>query len=380
MFKIASVVGARPQFVKLAPLLQAISDYNRTAADPLTHLTIHTGQHYNADMSDIFFEELEIPSAEINLGVGSGTHGKQTAKMLAGIEEILLREKPDLMIIFGDTNSTLAGALAAAKLHIPIAHVEAGLRSFNRQMPEEINRIASDHLSDVLLAPTNTAVENLEREGLGEKTVLTGDIMYDTVLRNARLAGRKSRIRQKLQLRERAYYLATVHRAENTDDPEKLLAILNELNDIAAENYPVVLPMHPRTAHAIKRFLPYWSAHPQFRIISPVGYLDMLQLIETARLAITDSGGLQKEVFFLNCPCITLREETEWLETVTAGGNILTGADGEKIRQAFRHWEKNLAIGPVDYSAPVRAHFGDGKASEKILRTILNFSTKHKSL
>jgi len=373
MMKLMSIVGARPQFIKLAPFLQAVADHNRTGSPRLEHLTVHTGQHYDADMSDIFFEELEIPPAEINLGVGSGSHGLQTGKMLAGIEQVLLQEKPDLLVIFGDTNSTLAGALAAAKLQIPIAHVEAGLRSFNRRMPEEINRIAADHLSDILLAPTATAVENLRREGLADKTTLTGDIMYDTVRRNIRLAASKSTLLRQLQLTPHAYYLATVHRAENTDDPQKLLAILNELNKIAAHQYPVVFPIHPRTTNRIKMSLPDWAPHPQLRIIPPVGYLDMLQLTQGARLAFTDSGGLQKEAFFLNCPCVTLREETEWVETVAAKGNVITGADPKKIEQAFLHWEHQLGDGRVDFSESVRQHFGNGQTAKQVLHTILNF-------
>lgn len=373
MVKLMSIVGARPQFVKLAPLLQAVTDLNQGREHQIEHLTLHTGQHYDSNMSDIFFEELEIPHADINLGIGSGSHGKQTGKMLEGIEEVLLRHRPDMLIIFGDTNSTLAGALAAAKLRIPIAHIEAGLRSFNRNMPEEINRIAADHVSDLLLAPTSTAIEHLQREGLASKTVLTGDIMYDTVLRNVELAAKKSNLLTQLKLEPKSYYLATVHRAENTDDVDILRAIIHQLDDIAAENYPVVFPMHPRTANRLEQFLPDWTPHPEFKIISPVGYLDMLQLVQGARVAFTDSGGLQKEVFFLNCPCVTLREETEWVETVTAGGNVLTGADPGKIGLAVRNWEQQLKSGPLNFSELVYRHYGAGNASEKILSHILKF-------
>ena len=375
--KLLSIVGARPQFIKLAPLLQAIDHHNQENGKTLTHLTVHTGQHYDSNMSDIFFEELEMPHADINLGVGSGAHGKQTGKMLEGIEEILIAEKPDWLIIFGDTNSTVAGALAAAKLHIPVAHIEAGLRSFNRRMPEEINRVVSDHISNILLAPTPTAVVNLEHEGLGEKTVNTGDIMYDTVLRNLGLSDKKSQILADHKLEPQSYYIATMHRAENTDDPKRLGAIMDIFNEVSASQYPVVFPMHPRTKHRIEKFLPNWKAHPNLRILEPVGYLDMLQLVNHSRVALTDSGGLQKEVFFMNRPCITMRDETEWVETVSAGGNVITGADPEAIRQALSDWEIKLQGGEADFTEQIHANFGKGDAAHHILRAIL---THHISL
>ncbi|GAB4416552.1 MAG: UDP-N-acetylglucosamine 2-epimerase (non-hydrolyzing) [Bacteroidia bacterium] len=370
---LVSIVGARPQFIKLAPLQAAVARYNETRGEQIRHLTIHTGQHYDKDMSDIFFEELEIPHPDYNLGVGSGSHGAQTGKMLKGIEEILLREQPDMLIIFGDTNSTAAGALAAAKIHIPIAHVEAGLRSFNRRMPEEINRIVSDHISDILLAPTPTAVHNLQREGLADKTVMTGDIMYDTVLHYREVAARKSDILNRLGLTDRGYAVATVHRAENTDDPTKLEALLNTFNRIAAEHLPIVFPLHPRTRHRLPRVLPDWRAHERLHLIDPVGYLDMIQLVGHARMAFTDSGGLQKEAFFLNCPCITLRPETEWVETVVAGGNIIVGSDPFKMVEALRHWEDRYAAGEVDFSAAVKPYFGEGCAADVILEAVLRF-------
>lgn len=371
MLKLLSIVGARPQFIKLAPLLQAISAHNRNGAQWVESTVLHTGQHYDRDMSDIFFEELEMPRADLNLGVGSGTHGQQTAKMLAGIEEALLIQKPDMLIIFGDTNSTLAGALAASKLQVPVAHVEAGLRSFNRRMPEEINRITADHLSDILLAPTQTAVDHLKHEGLGGKTVLTGDIMYDTVLRNVDLALRKTALPAGLQ--ENGYYLATLHRAENTDDPQHLQDIMGQLNEIAANHFPILLPIHPRTAKCLENSLPDWIPHPRLRIVPPVGYLEMLRLVRSARLVFTDSGGLQKEVFFLNRPCITLREETEWVETLSAGGNVLTGADAGRIGRALTGWEEKLQHGQPDFSEQVHRHFGQGDAAQRILASILNF-------
>jgi UDP-GlcNAc3NAcA epimerase len=370
MTKLLSVVGARPQFVKLAPLHNAIEKQN----DPkLEHIILHTGQHYDEGLSAVFFNELNIPRASINLGVGSGSHGQQTGKMIAGIEEVLQERQPDMVLIFGDTNSTVAAALAASKLHIPVAHIEAGLRSFNRKMPEEINRIVADHIADILLAPTATAVDHLTREGLAEKTVLTGDIMYDVLLRNLPLALERSNILERLQLQPQAYYLTTLHRAENTDDPKKLAAILGVLKKLAAEAYPVVFPMHPRTASRIQQYFPDWDPGPKLKVIDPVGYLDMLSLINEARITLTDSGGLQKEVFFLNCPAVTLRTETEWVETITAGGNVLTSSNSKKIKEALQHWEAALANGKLDFSEQVHAHFGNGDAAEKILQAVLQY-------
>ncbi|MDX1907259.1 MAG: UDP-N-acetylglucosamine 2-epimerase (non-hydrolyzing) [Bacteroidia bacterium] len=367
-----SVVGARPQFVKLAPLLKAIDRYNaRQGSKVLEHLTIHTGQHYDKDMSDIFFEELEIPHADFNLGVGSGRHGRQTARMLEGIEELLIAHQPSVLIIFGDTNSTLAAAVAAAKLHIPIAHIEAGLRSFNRRMPEEINRIASDHISDLLLAPTPTAMDNLQHEGLGPKSVNTGDIMYDTVLHNSQLAAQKSNILQNLELTSGSYAVATVHRAENTDDVQRLRNLLEVFNEVAEGGLPIVFPIHPRTRHLLPTTLPDWSPSPNLKLITPVGYLDMLQLTAHARIAFTDSGGLQKEAMFLNTPCITLRDETEWVETVESGANIITGADPVKIREAYQHWHSLTASGAPDFTDITAPYFGQGDASDKIVEAIL---------
>ncbi|MDX2286247.1 MAG: UDP-N-acetylglucosamine 2-epimerase (non-hydrolyzing) [Bacteroidia bacterium] len=372
--KLMSVVGARPQFVKLAPLLKAIDRVNASGAAQIEHVTVHTGQHYDKDMSDIFFEELEIPHAEYNLGVGSGRHGVQTARMLEGIEDLLISWQPDWVIIFGDTNSTLAAAVAAAKLHIPIAHIEAGLRSFNRRMPEEINRIASDHLSDLLLAPTPTAVDNLTREGLAGKTVLTGDIMYDTVLHNRTLAERKSDVLERLGLTPGSYAVATVHRAENTNDPQRLAHLLDTFNHVAESLYPIVFPIHPRTKHLLPQILPDWAPHERLHLIAPLGYLDMLRLTASARLAFTDSGGLQKEAMFLNCPCITLRDETEWVETVQVGANVITSADPERILEAVHHWEARLAEGPADFSAQTGPYFGHGDAADIILHSVLQRS------
>lgn len=370
--KILSVVGARPQFIKLAPFARAIEEWNQENDHAIHHLTLHTGQHYDEKMSDIFFDELGIPHPDINLGVGSGSHGKQTGKMLEGIEEILLAEKPDWVVIFGDTNSTAAAALAASKLHIPVAHIEAGLRSFNRKMPEEINRIVSDHISDLLLPPTEEAMINLTREGLQERSVISGDIMYDTVLHNRKLSDQKSAILGDKDLVPRGYAIATIHRAENTSDAKTLGDILNTLNKVADEILPVVFPMHPRVFHLLPKLLPEWKASERLTILEPVGYLDMVQLVAHARFALTDSGGLQKEAFFLNCPCITLRTETEWVETVEAGANIITGPVPEKILAAVRKWDSAYRDQAPDFEVLVRKYYGDGKAAFKILDAILN--------
>ena len=324
--KLVNIVGARPQFIKLAPLERAIAEFNSGDTRPVESIIIHTGQHYDTGMSDIFFDELKIPRAHFHLDVGSGRHGDQTARMLKKIEDILVDTSPDMVVVYGDTNSTLAGALAASKLHIPVAHVEAGLRSFDRNMPEEINRLVADHVSDLLLAPTPTAISNLENENLSSRTVFTGDIMYDAVLFNRKLAKQQSNILEKLQLEPGTFGLVTVHRASNTDEKGRLENLLQTFNEVAANELPLVFPVHPRTAHALKSKYADWSAHPRLHLVEPLGYLDILSLLDSAKMALTDSGGLQKEAFFLGCPCITLREETEWVETVEAGGNLLTGS------------------------------------------------------
>lgn len=371
--RLLSIVGARPQFIKLAPLTRAVARWNETQPQPIEHLTLHTGQHYDHSMSDIFFEEMEIPRPNINLGVGSGKHGAQTGTMLTGIESVLLERKPDMLIIFGDTNSTLAGALAAAKLHIPVAHVEAGLRSFNRRMPEEINRITSDHVSDILLAPTPTAVANLANEGLAERTVRTGDIMYDTVLHNLALAREKSDLIERLALTPQQYAVVTVHRAENTDAPKRLRALLDSFNAIAAEGMPIVFPMHPRTKNLLPKVLPDWQPHASLRVIEPLGYLNMVRLVSESRLVMTDSGGLQKEAFFMQIPCITLRDETEWVETVEAEGNVIVGADPERLRAAYDHWQARLSAGPMDFTEEIRACFGSGRSGEETLEAVVKW-------
>jgi UDP-N-acetylglucosamine 2-epimerase len=313
--RILSIVGARPQFIKLAPLHNALLNNNSLQ---ITHKIIHTGQHFDEEMSKLFFEQLEIPEPEYNLKISGGNHGEQTGKMLTGIENILLKEKPDLVIVFGDTNSTLAGSIASVKLGIKTIHIEAGLRSYNRMMPEEINRIVSDHTSDFLFAPTQTAVDNLTGEGLFTKTFLSGDIMVDSLTNNIEKAKKYSSINSELNLESNNYYLLTLHRPYTVDDPKNLKLILDKLARLEKQ---IVFPVHPRTKKIIednKIISP-----SRIKIIKPVGYLDFIILEQNAEKIITDSGGIQKEAYILKKPCITLRPETEWIETVTEAWNLL---------------------------------------------------------
>ncbi len=345
--KIVTVVGARPQFIKAAPV-------SRVLRQSHTEVLLHTGQHYDENMSAVFFAELDLPQPDVNLGVGSGLHGAQTAAMLAGIEQVLLAEKPDWVLVYGDTNSTLAGALAAAKLHIKVAHVEAGLRSFNRRMPEEINRVLADHISTLLLCPSQTAVENLAAEGVTHGVHLVGDVMADALAFAAARAQTHSDVLQRLGLSEKGFLLATVHRAENTDDPARLHAILEAFS---ALDEPIVFPIHPRTRTYLEA-LDLKSTIHNLKSIDPVGYLDMVRLEQAARMILTDSGGIQKEAYWLGVPCVTLRDETEWVETVQAGWNVLAGADTARIVTAVR-----------EFVLPeVRpALYGDGAAAARIV-------------
>jgi len=346
--KVASIVGARPQFIKAAPVERVLRKVAR-------EILVHTGQHYDYEMSAVFFKELDIPEPDYHLGVGSGSHGWQTGQMLIRIEEVLLKEKPDWVLVYGDTNSTLAGALAAVKLHIPVAHVEAGLRSFNRAMPEEHNRVLTDHAADLLFCPTQTAVDNLAREGIKNGVHLVGDVMYDAILHNIKIAERGVNTLSRLGVEPGGYVLATVHRPRNTDDPARLRSIIAALEEIGRDLL-VIFPAHPRTRKALEAI--EYRPTTGIWLIEPVGYLEMLLLERQARAILTDSGGVQKEAYIFERPCITLREETEWVETVEAGWNRLVGADREAIVRAYREFRL-----PDDHP-PL---FGDGRAAERIV-------------
>lgn len=360
--RIVTVVGARPQFIKAAAVSRAIGRHNSTASaeDRIEELIVHTGQHYDSNMSQVFFDQLRIPKPKYNLGIGSGTHAQQTGAMLGHIGEVLEQEKPDWVLIYGDTNSTLAGALAAVKLHIPVAHVEAGLRSFNRRMPEEINRLVADCVSTALLCPTTKAVENLAREGVTRGVANIGDVMFDSVLFNTVLAEEREDVLQRLQLSPKSYCLATVHRAENTDDPERLKGIFAAF---AEARTALVVPLHPRTQKIMRSLSMKPAAN--VRILEPVSYLETLLLEKNARVLLTDSGGMQKEAYFFNVPCITLREETEWVELVEAGANRLAGAEKQRILDAFA-WAETWKPSPAS-----AMWYGDGHASEKVIGYLL---------
>lgn len=361
MIKILTVIGARPQFIKASSVSRWLAQH------PAVHeIVVHTGQHYDHEMDQIFFDQLELCPPDYRLNIGSGTHGAQTGRMLEAIEQVLFQEKPDWVLVYGDTNSTLAGALAAAKCHIPVAHVEAGLRSFNRRMPEEVNRVLTDHLSSLLFVPTSNAVENLRREGIPERDIhMVGDVMYDSVLHYGQKAEQVSSILEILNLKPKEYILATLHRAENTDDPARLEAILAGLAGIARE-IPLVLPMHPRTRRAVEQFGLANILGPVY-VIEPLGYLDMLLLEKHARLIVTDSGGVQKEAFFYRVPCVTLRDETEWVELVTAGWNRLAPPHtASQVKEAVM---ESLASEPPAH-AP--ALYGDGTAGQRIVDILLS--------
>lgn len=333
MKKIITIVGARPQFIKAAIVSRALKQQSS-----FQEILVHTGQHYDNNMSQIFFDELEIHKIDYQLNVGSGGQGKQTGEMLSLIENVLLQEKPDWVLIYGDTNSTLAGALAAAKLHIPIAHVEAGLRSYNRKMPEEINRIIADQLSEILFTPTEQAVLNLQKEGYSTDRIITiGDVMYDSALYYGEKAQRHSQILDALNYKKQDFILATIHRAENTDNHARLQIIFNALNQLC-DTLPVVMPLHPRTRKTLANHFPELLKNTRIHIREPLGFLDMIMLEKNAALIITDSGGVQKEAFFYGIPCITLRDETEWVETIDLNWNHLVKPDNETeiISQAIK--------------------------------------------
>lgn len=358
--KIATVLGARPQFIKAAVVSKALS-----FRPDLEEIIVHTGQHYHDNMSEVFFQELDIARPAYNLGIGSGLHGLQSGRMLEAIEGVLLKEVPDWVLVYGDTNSTLAGVLAAAKLHIPVAHVEAGLRSFDRRMPEEINRVVADHTSDLLFAPTQMALHNLRREGLPDSSIhVVGDVMYDAAIYYGSKAAAHSRVLRKLGLDSNEYVLATLHRAENTDHIECLRLILCGLAQIARE-VPVVLPIHPRTRRILGDSHIVREISSCIRVIDPVGYLDMMMLEKNARLIATDSGGVQKEAYFHGIPCVTFRENTEWVELIEMGWNRL--APPLSLETVISGLRDGLASRPHSTQTP----YGDGHAAERIADVLL---------
>ncbi len=371
--KIVTVIGARPQFVKAAAVSRAIAEYNNSISTQhamINEIIVHTGQHFDANMSDIFFEEMQIPQPHYHLEIHSLSHGAMTGRMLEQIEAVLLNEKPDYVMVYGDTNSTLAGALAACKLHIKVIHVEAGLRSFNMKMPEEINRILTDRISDILCCPTETAIGHLKREGIDTTlaesvnhplVVETGDVMLDAALYYSKFSQKKSTLVRDLQLEEREFVLCTIHRAENTDDPERLSGICEALKEISNQ-IKVVLPLHPRTrkifesSNATSASANSGSSDSLI-IIDPVGYFDMLELLKQTSIVMTDSGGLQKEAYFFGKPCVVLRDETEWTELMEKGYNVLAGATHSGIINAFRQVSKrNIQIEPGIYGKGEAAH------------------------
>jgi UDP-N-acetylglucosamine 2-epimerase len=342
--KIVSIVGARPQFVKAAAVSRKLREQH-------SEILVHTGQHYDYEMSGIFFDGLEMPAPDVNLGVGSGTHGAQTAAMLKAIEDVLVAERPEWLLVYGDTNSTVAGAMAAAKVLVPVAHVEAGLRSFNRRMPEEVNRVVADHVSDLLLCPSDTAARNLAAEGISREVHVVGDVMLDVLnWATERALWRPPAVLHRLEL-SKPFVLVTVHRSENTDDRARLSQIVHALD---ALDEPVIFPVHPRTVRAIGDL--NWRPKPHIQLIDPVGYLEMVTLTGAARLVLTDSGGLQKEAYWLGVPCLTLRDETEWVETVNAGWNALVGADADRIVHGVRMFVP---------AGPRPTLYGDGLAAER---------------
>ena len=358
--KILTILGARPQFIKAGSVSREIAKHKE-----IEEIIVHTGQHYDANMSDIFFDEMQIPKPNYFLGIGGKSHGAMTGQMIEKIEEVALKEKPDWIMVYGDTNSTLAGAIVASKLHIKLAHIEAGLRSFNMKMPEEVNRILTDRVSNILFCPTDAAMQNLKNEGydnLDCKIVKSGDVMQDGAIFYRNLAVKPSAI-QNSKLNIQNYILCTIHRAENTDDETRIRNIFEALEEIAKEKQ-VILPLHPRT----KKILDNLKLNIEnLTIIDPVGYLEMVWLIDSCDFVMTDSGGLQKEAYFFEKQCITLRDETEWVELVECGANTLVGADKEKILEAYRSNSKfNIQNSTLDL-------YGGGKASENIIKELLEY-------
>ncbi|CAI8999881.1 UDP-N-acetylglucosamine 2-epimerase homolog [Brevibacillus sp. IT-7CA2] len=361
--KIVTIVGARPQFIKAAAVSRAVLTQKQNNPQ-ISEVIVHTGQHYDRNMSEVFFEQLDIPVPHYHLGIGSSAHGQQTGQMLAEIEKVLLEEKPDWILVYGDTNSTLAGALAASKLHIPVAHVEAGLRSYNRHMPEEVNRVLTDHVSNLLFCPTSHSVDNLHKEGINEGVHVVGDVMYDCMKHYlAKLDNERTTILESYGLEANQFALATVHRAENTNDRGRLTGIFEAFGTIA-QDIPVLVSLHPRT----RKYLDEYGikVNPNILLIEPVSYLEMIELESNAAIILTDSGGVQKEAYFVQRPCITMRDETEWVETVNAGANVLTGAHSNSIVEAYnRYKEAAFTINEVPKV------YGDGDAAEQIIRLLV---------
>ena len=383
MIKLLTIIGARPQIIKAAALSRAIK--NKFEKD-IHEVIVHTGQHYDENMSKVFFDELNIPHPNYNLNTGSGNHGKQTASMIDGIEEILLKEKPNCIVLYGDTNSTLAGAIAASKIQIPVVHIEAGLRSFNKSMPEEINRIMCDHVSTLLFSPTKSGYDNLLKEGFKEnnqapytfdnpKIYHCGDVMYDNSLYFSTVADQKTNVLKDNDLQSGKFILATIHRNNNTDEPFRLNSLFSAMNKIATENkIKIILPLHPRTAKLLPENLSSElysaiKANEYIKIISPVSFLEMIALEKNATLVMTDSGGVQKEAFFFKKPCIILRSETEWIELVNCGSALIADADESKILEAYNYFSEAKQLKFPDL-------FGDGKASEFICEEILKHIKK----
>lgn len=354
--KIASIIGVRPQFVKASVISQELRKSHE-------EILIHTGQHYDYQMNKIFFDQLNIPEPDYHLNIGSGSHGYQTGEMVKKIEDVLIKEKPDFVLTYGDTNSTLAGVLVSSKLHIKNGHIESGLRSFDKTMPEEINRVVTDHCSDVLFCPTNNAVENLKREGIIENVYLSGDVMVDSLLYNKEIAEEKSEILTELNLESKKYIVTTVHRANNTDIEENLRNIVDAFSEL---NETIIFPIHPRTEKLLKKYGFYNKLNSSVTLSKPLGFLDFIKLMNHSKIIFTDSGGIQKEAYMLKVPCITLRENTEWVETLEDGWNILVGSDKDKIIRAFREFHPFLKTH--------KDRFGDGKASKNIVSVIDRFN------
>ncbi len=377
--RIVTIIGARPQIIKSSAISRAIREH---FSQEVEEIIVHTGQHYDANMSDVFFNEMQIPRPKYNLEVGSGSHGAMTAKMIDGLEKLFTEENPDAVVIYGDTNSTLAGAIAAAKIHIPVVHIEAGLRSFNKAMPEEINRIASDHMSTLLFTPTKTGLENLKREGFDSSIhkkadvdhpniYLCGDVMYDNSMYFSTISQQKSNILEDLKIAPNSYVLCTIHRDSNTDNSVNLTSIFSALIEISKQHHlSIVLPIHPRTRHKMKDQLKLdlyeeIMNNDAIKIIPPAGFLDIIALEKNARIIITDSGGLQKEAFFFEKPCVIMREQTEWIEIVENGNAILAGASQNEIINSA-----DALLKKCDYTYP--PFYGDGKAAEFIVSKIIS--------